>query len=120
MAQAEPRSITRRALMGSLVVASALTHVDMTHALDEGQQFEIWEAEVSRLHAQADQIDDTDITDSMFARAHELDELIRDTPATGRKAMAIKARCLVRYADDFDTQLSDVARHLLAFAMAPN
>ncbi len=51
----------------------------------------------------------------MFDRAHALDARIRDTPAAGRRAMAVKARWLVRYADDFDTQLSDFARHLLAF-----
>lgn len=33
---------------------------------------------------------------TMFDRAHALDARIRDTPATGRRAMAVKARWLVR------------------------
>lgn len=116
MAQAEPRSTTRRALMGALVAAGMVTPAITASAFDaEAWQFEQWEAEIDRLHAQAELINDTDVTDTMFDRAHALDARIRDTPATGRRAMAVKARWLVRYADDFDSQLSDFARHLLAF-----
>lgn len=115
MAQAELRSITRRALVGALVAAGVAVPGTATAFDVEAWQFEQWEAEVDRLHAQAELIDDTDITNLMFDRAHNLDVRIRDTPATCRRAMAVKARWLVRYADDYDAQLSNIARHLLAF-----
>lgn len=119
MAQAEPRSTTRRALVGALVAAGMATPAVAASPHDaEAWQFEQWEAEIDRLHAQAELINDTGITDTMFDRAHALDARIRDTPAAGRRAMAVKARWLVRYADDFDGQLSDFARHLLAFTTA--
>jgi hypothetical protein len=105
--------------VGALVTAGAATPVIVAaaSAFDaEAWQFERWEAEIERLYAQAELIDDTDITDTMFDRARLLDEQIRAVPARDRRAVAVKARSLVRYADDFDTQLSAVARHLAAFA----
>lgn len=81
----------------------------------EGHRFERWEAEIDRLHAQAELIDDTDLTNPMFDRAHRLDGLIRDTPARSHRAIAVKARWLIRYADDFDGQLSGFARHMAQF-----
>jgi hypothetical protein len=102
--------------VGALVAAGATTPVIAASAFDaEAWQFEHWEAEVHRLYAQAELIDDTDITDTLFDRARILDEQIRAVPARDRRAVAVKARGLVRYADDYDGQLSEVARHILAF-----
>lgn len=112
--QASYQTSTRRSVLGGAFLLPAMPFLSMSLDM-EGQRFEGWEAEIDRLHAQAELIDDTDLTNPLFDRAHRLDGLIRDTPARSRRAIAVKTRWLIRYADDFDGQLSGFARHVAQF-----
>lgn len=117
MAQAKPRSTTRRALMWAFVVAGiAAPALAATSVLDAAdRQFLHWEAEINRLEAEAELIDDTDVTDEIFDRVGDLEHLIFETSRSSRTAVEVKLRTLLRYFGNYDARPVAPIRDVIAY-----
>lgn len=117
MAQAELRSITKRALMGAFLVAGiAAPATAATSVFDAAdRQFLHWEAEINRLEAEAELIDDTDVTDEIFDRVGDLERLIFETSRSSRAAVEVKLRTLLRYFGNYDNRPVAPVRDVMAY-----
>lgn len=123
MAQAEPRSITRRALMGAIVAAAVAGPGLATPASSVDAEFRYWWEEMDALERAieaAPQITDEDqnAIDVMVDRAGSLQDLILQTPGQSRIAVEAKLRTLIRYFGNTDAVVVAPAKDILAFVLA--
>ncbi|OWR21727.1 Uncharacterised protein [Brevundimonas diminuta] len=117
MAQAEPRSITRRALVGAFVAVGITAPIIAVASEPDGadNQFLHWEAEINRLEAEAQLIDDTDITDRIFDHVGDLEHLILETSSSSRTAAEVKLRALLRYFGTYDARCVAPIRDVMTY-----
>lgn len=123
MAQAEPRSNTRRALMGVLVAATVVGPALAVSASPVDADFSRWWDEMDALERaieDAPQItdEDQDVIDDMVDRAGDLQDLILQTPGHSRVAIEAKLRTLIRYFGNTDAVVVAPAKDILAFVLA--
>lgn len=114
MAQAKPRSTTRRAVLGATAAAPLITALPSPNLDDV---FRRWEQDMRRMLAEADALPDDqwDQVDVLCAKAGDIEDLILQTPSSRRAAVEVKLRTLVSYFGNFDAKPSRSARDILAF-----
>lgn len=123
MAQAEPRSTTRRAIMGALVAAGIATPAIASNAAlvsPTDQTFLAWWTEMDDLETRieaAPQDTDVDQTaiDVMADRAGDLQDLILQTPSSSRTAVELKLRTMIRYFGNYDAMVVAPAKDVLVY-----
>lgn len=123
MAQAEPRSTTRRALMGTIVATAVVGPALAVSASPLDADFSRWWEEMDALEQvieDAPQItdEDQDAIDDMVNRAGDLQDLILQTSGHSRIAVEAKLRTLIRYFGNTDAVLVAPAKDILAFVLA--
>ena len=123
MAQAEPRSTTRRALMGAIVAAAFVGPALAVSASPLDADFRIWWEEMDALEqaiedAPLDTDEDQDVIDQMVDRAGVLQDMILYTPGRSRVAVEAKLRTLIRYFGNTDAVVVAPAKEILAFVLA--
>lgn len=123
MAQADPRSTTRRAVMGVLVaagiatptIATALPTTSSNDLTFQGWWLEMDDLE-TRIEAAPQRTDDDQaLIDDMAARAGDLQDLILQTPSSSRIAVEIKVKTLIRYFGNYDAVIVRPATDILIF-----
>lgn len=125
MAQAEPRSTTRRALMGTLVAAGIAAPAATAVAAQADPSdvlFQNWWSEMDALEheieiAPQETDEDQDAIDRMADRAGDLQDLILRTPSSTRIAVELKLRTLIGYFGNYDAPVVAPARDVLAFVV---
>ncbi len=123
MAQAEPRSTTRRALMGAIVAAGIATPaISSTKSAPSptDRHFQSWWAEMDALETQIEAApqetdDDQAAIDDMASRAGDLQDMILQTPSASRIAVELKLKTLIRYFGNYDASAVAPARDILTF-----
>lgn len=123
MAQAEPRSTTRRAMMGALVAAAFVGPALAGSVSPPDADFRRWWEEMDALEQaieDAPQItdEDQDVIDEMVDRAGVLQDMILQTAGHSRVAVEAKLRTLIRYFGNTDAVVVGPAKDILAFVLA--
>ena len=126
MAQAEPRSTTRRAIVGAFVAAGVAAPASTAIAVQTSPsdaEFQTWWSEMDALEHQievAPQETDADqnAIDRMADRAGDLQDLILQTPSSTRIAVELKLRTLIGYFGNYDAPVVAPAKDILTFIIS--